>query len=297
MPGSTRRSSAVRAAAEPRPRVRSEMAARTVNKNRARSGESQTRSRSSTRGASPQRRGGRRSGTNRPKGQTKEQLYNQAKRLQRRGPLEHEQEPVATSGGGKKPLIAASSELCLGASQAGVRAFVSRGSGRAFGDPLLRRPPTYSDASPPPGFSLGAGGRIGRPVSFSPWPSYPALPGGCGGRRAATAYRSTATSFARSQRGRWRLAQYDRPCPSSRHVADRRRAGRWRRAESSRSRTPTPRRRSPRSARPATSRSTPRSPPRERPPGSGPGRRRSTGARCCTRSRRACGRAPTSSPR
>ena len=59
----------------------SEMAARTVNKNRARSGESRTRSRSSTSGASPQRRGGQKSGTNRPKGQTKEQLYNQAKRL------------------------------------------------------------------------------------------------------------------------------------------------------------------------------------------------------------------------
>jgi hypothetical protein len=58
-----------------------EVAARTVNKNRARSGESSTRSRSSTRGASPQSRGGQRSGTNRPKGQTKEQLYNQAKRL------------------------------------------------------------------------------------------------------------------------------------------------------------------------------------------------------------------------
>jgi hypothetical protein len=58
-----------------------EMAARTVNKNRARSGESRTRSRSSTRGSSPQRRGGQKSGTNRPKGQTKEQLYNQAKRL------------------------------------------------------------------------------------------------------------------------------------------------------------------------------------------------------------------------
>jgi hypothetical protein len=58
-----------------------EMAARTVQKNRARSGESRTRSRSSTRGASPQQRGGRRSGTNRQKGQTKEQLYNQAKRL------------------------------------------------------------------------------------------------------------------------------------------------------------------------------------------------------------------------
>ena len=59
----------------------SEMAARTVNKSRARSGESRTRSRSSTRGASPSRRGGQHSGTNRPKGQTKEQLYNQAKRL------------------------------------------------------------------------------------------------------------------------------------------------------------------------------------------------------------------------
>jgi hypothetical protein len=58
-----------------------EVAARTVNKNRARSGESRTRSRSSTRGASPQQRGGQKSGTNRPKGQTKEQLYNQAKRL------------------------------------------------------------------------------------------------------------------------------------------------------------------------------------------------------------------------
>jgi hypothetical protein len=63
----------------------SEMAARTVNKNRARSGESRRRSRSSTRGASPSRRGGRRSGTDRPKGQTKEQLYNQAKRLRIEG--------------------------------------------------------------------------------------------------------------------------------------------------------------------------------------------------------------------
>ncbi len=63
----------------------SEMAARTVQKNRARSGESSTRSRSSTRGASPQQRGGQRSGTNRQKGQTKEQLYNQAKRLRIEG--------------------------------------------------------------------------------------------------------------------------------------------------------------------------------------------------------------------
>jgi hypothetical protein len=58
-----------------------EVAARTVNKDRARSGESSTRSRSSTRGSSPQSREGQRSGTNRPKGQTKEQLYKQARRL------------------------------------------------------------------------------------------------------------------------------------------------------------------------------------------------------------------------
>jgi hypothetical protein len=62
-----------------------EIAARTVNKERARSGESRTRSPSSLRGKSPGARGGQRSGTNRPKGQTKEQLYNQAKRLNIRG--------------------------------------------------------------------------------------------------------------------------------------------------------------------------------------------------------------------
>jgi hypothetical protein len=58
-----------------------EIAARTVNKERARSGESRTRSRSSTRDMSSSRRGGLRSGTSRPKGRTKEQLYNEAKRL------------------------------------------------------------------------------------------------------------------------------------------------------------------------------------------------------------------------
>ena len=62
-----------------------ELAARTVQKERARSGESKTRSRSSLRGKSPSARGGQRSGTRRPKGQTREQLYNQAKRLNIRG--------------------------------------------------------------------------------------------------------------------------------------------------------------------------------------------------------------------
>jgi hypothetical protein len=58
-----------------------EIAARTVNKERARSGEARTRSRTSTRDISSSRRGGLRSGTNRPKGRTKEQLYNEAKNL------------------------------------------------------------------------------------------------------------------------------------------------------------------------------------------------------------------------
>ncbi len=58
-----------------------EIAARTVNKERARSGESRTRSRTSTRDMSSSRRGGQRSGTNRPKGRTKEQLYNEAKKM------------------------------------------------------------------------------------------------------------------------------------------------------------------------------------------------------------------------
>ena len=62
-----------------------EIAARTVNKERARAGESRTASRSSTRDISSGRRGGLRSGTNRPRGQTKEQLYNQAKRLNIKG--------------------------------------------------------------------------------------------------------------------------------------------------------------------------------------------------------------------
>lgn len=57
-----------------------EIAARTVNKEKARAGESRSRSRSSTRGRSASSRGGRQSGKG-PSGKTKEQLYNDAKRL------------------------------------------------------------------------------------------------------------------------------------------------------------------------------------------------------------------------
>jgi hypothetical protein len=58
-----------------------EIAARTVNKERARSGEAKTSSRTSRQDISSGRRGGLRSGTNREKGRTKEQLYNEAKRM------------------------------------------------------------------------------------------------------------------------------------------------------------------------------------------------------------------------
>jgi hypothetical protein len=62
-----------------------EIAARTVNKERARSGEAREASRTSRRDMSSSRRGGKRSGTNRPKGRTKEQLYNEARRMNIRG--------------------------------------------------------------------------------------------------------------------------------------------------------------------------------------------------------------------
>jgi hypothetical protein len=58
-----------------------EIAARTVNKERARRGETATSSRLSKTDMSSSRRGGLRSGTNRPKGRTKAQLYNEARRM------------------------------------------------------------------------------------------------------------------------------------------------------------------------------------------------------------------------
>ncbi|WP_433337805.1 hypothetical protein [Spirillospora sp. CA-294931] len=58
-----------------------EIAARTVNKNRARAGESRQASKISTQTKSPQKRGGQRSGRGLgPGGRTKEQLYAEAKR-------------------------------------------------------------------------------------------------------------------------------------------------------------------------------------------------------------------------
>jgi hypothetical protein len=76
--GSARKRGASRARAK-------EIAARTVNKERARSGEAKRSSKLSTTDMSSGRRGGLRSGTKRQKGRTREQLYNEAKRLNVRG--------------------------------------------------------------------------------------------------------------------------------------------------------------------------------------------------------------------
>jgi hypothetical protein len=58
-----------------------EIAARTVNKERARSGEARTRSRASTGDISSGRRGGLRSGKPGPRGRTRDQLYEEARKL------------------------------------------------------------------------------------------------------------------------------------------------------------------------------------------------------------------------
>ncbi|MBC3192269.1 plasmid stabilization protein [Pseudonocardia sp. C8] len=58
-----------------------EIAARTVNKERAQEGESRQASKASTKDVSPGHRGGKRSGRREgPKGETKQQLYDDAKR-------------------------------------------------------------------------------------------------------------------------------------------------------------------------------------------------------------------------
>lgn len=62
-----------------------EIAARTVNKNRAQSGQSKTASRSSIMDKSPQQRGGQRSGRSGPKGPTRDQLYNEARQRNIKG--------------------------------------------------------------------------------------------------------------------------------------------------------------------------------------------------------------------
>jgi hypothetical protein len=79
-----------------------EIAARTVNKERARAGESRSRSRTSTEDMSSSRRGGQRSGTNRPKGRTRDQLYGEARRLGIEGRSKMSKEQLRSAVDGRK---------------------------------------------------------------------------------------------------------------------------------------------------------------------------------------------------
>ena len=79
-----------------------EIAARTVNKERARSGESRQRSRTSTEDMSASRRGGQRSGTNRPKGRTRDQLYEEATKLGVKGRSAMNKDQLQRAVDGKK---------------------------------------------------------------------------------------------------------------------------------------------------------------------------------------------------
>ena len=58
-----------------------EIAARTVNKERAQKGQSKTASRSSVDDITSARRGGLRSGSGGPRGRTRDQLYNEARQM------------------------------------------------------------------------------------------------------------------------------------------------------------------------------------------------------------------------
>ncbi len=79
-----------------------EVAARTVNKERARSGESRQSSRTSTKDISSGRRGGQRSGKPGPRGRTRDQLYNEAKKLGIDGRSKMSKRQLASAIAGKK---------------------------------------------------------------------------------------------------------------------------------------------------------------------------------------------------
>lgn len=79
-----------------------EIAARTVNKERARAGESLTRSRSSTDDISSGRRGGLRSGRPGARGRTREQLYNEARQLGIEGRSKMDKAQLQRAIAGKK---------------------------------------------------------------------------------------------------------------------------------------------------------------------------------------------------
>ncbi|MFI7000124.1 plasmid stabilization protein [Nocardia sp. NPDC050175] len=79
-----------------------EIAARTVNKNRAQAGQTKTASRTSLQDKSPQQRGGERSGRRGPKGPTRDQLYNEARQRGIKGRSTMTKDQLAQALGGKK---------------------------------------------------------------------------------------------------------------------------------------------------------------------------------------------------
>jgi plasmid stabilization system protein ParE len=79
-----------------------EIAARTVNKERARTGEARTSSRLSRTDISSGRRGGLRSGTRRAKGRTRDQLYEEAKDMNIKGRSKMTKEQLRRAVDGKK---------------------------------------------------------------------------------------------------------------------------------------------------------------------------------------------------
>ena len=162
-----------------------------------------------------------------------------------RGPLEHEQGSTAAGRGGKKPLIAASSESCVYTRSGRGTLCVSRGSGRAFGDPLLRRPPTYSRCLASAGFQPRRR-RADRAAGFLlPLAVLPRL-AVVWGPTAATAYRSLRElRAAAAAAGPIRSSRAGAGNSSAHQVGSRSQAT----ARASRSRTRTPRRRLPRSGR------------------------------------------------
>jgi hypothetical protein len=80
-----------------------EIAARTVNKDRARAGKTETASKSSLEDPkSSSQRGGERSGTDRPKGRTRDQLYNEARQRGVEGRSKMNKEQLRKAVDGKK---------------------------------------------------------------------------------------------------------------------------------------------------------------------------------------------------
>jgi plasmid stabilization system protein ParE len=79
-----------------------EIAARTVQKERAQTGQSKTASKASVQDMPSSKRGGQRSGTRRPKGRTKQQLYEEAKQRGIEGRSQMTKDQLQRALAGKK---------------------------------------------------------------------------------------------------------------------------------------------------------------------------------------------------